>query len=113
VLVSFRYERETRTPHSEAYLIYVDDSDQAEGRIDIHFTDSAIRATLAIGELMSEEELQELIGDIDERLVMPADPYREDFVVNVWRGRDGGAYSDDEELEDEDDDEESGNGFRL
>ncbi|WP_343395037.1 hypothetical protein [Candidatus Amarobacter glycogenicus] len=39
---------------------------------------------------------------------MTADPYREDFVVTVWRGSPAGVYSD----SDADDDEEEDT-FRL
>jgi hypothetical protein len=34
----------------------------------------------------SEDDVQDLIGEIDERLVMTAHPYREDSVVTVWLG---------------------------
>ena len=40
---------------------------------------------------------------------MTADPYREDFIVTVWKGSPAGVYSDSES--DDDDDEEGG--FRL
>ncbi|MDZ7728833.1 MAG: hypothetical protein U5Q44_11905 [Dehalococcoidia bacterium] len=44
---------------------------------------------------------------------MTADPYREDFVVSVWKGSPGGTYSD-TDLEDEDDESEDGDQpFRL
>jgi hypothetical protein len=43
---------------------------------------------------------------------MSNDPYREDFVVTVWAGRQGGVYSE-EDLEEEEEGEEEmegGNG---
>ena len=53
-----------------------------------------------------EDDIQDLIGEIDERLVLSTDAYRDDFVVTVWRGVQAGVYS--EEDDDEDDEVEDG-----
>lgn len=99
----FRFEREARTPHSEVFVIEGDGGDSV-GRVDLHYTPSVAYATLCIPESLGEDEIQDLIGQIDERLVMTSDPYREDFVVTVWNGREAGVYSD-EDADDEEDDE--------
>lgn len=113
--MAYQFEREARTPHSEIFVIERENGETA-GRVDLHFTPSVTYATLCITEGMSEDDIQDLIGQIDERLVMTTDPYREDFVVTVWTGQESGVYSDedmDDEFDDEDDeDEETGNGQR-
>ena len=44
-------------------------------------------------------------------MVLNAEPYREDFIVTVWLGRQAGVYS--EEIDDEEAEEEvEGNGHR-
>jgi hypothetical protein len=106
-VAEYQFERESRTPFSEAYSI--EDEGDVVGRVDLHFTSSGIvYATLCVPTDFDDDELHDLIAEVDERLVMPAEPYRDDFVVTVWRGSNGGVYS--EELEDEDDDEGGGNG---
>ncbi len=61
----------------------------------------------------SENDVQELIGAVDERLVMTAQPFREDFVCTVWLGRHAGVYSEELEDESEDDtDDVDGNGHK-
>ena len=100
------FERESRTPHSEAYALWEEDG--LIGRVDIHYQGSNVYATLCTTADASDERIQELIDTIDERLVMTSDPFREDFIVTVWRGSPAGVYSD-SEGEDEEDDE----GFRL
>jgi|GEM_PF-254807 len=103
----YHFEREARTPYSEIFVIE-NDSGEDVGRVDLHFTPSVTYATLCIPENLSEDDIQEMIAQIDERLVMTTDPYREDFVVTVWTGRESGVYSDedmDDEDEDDDDDE--------
>lgn len=105
----YRFEREARTPYSEVFIIEDEDGDDV-GRVDLHFTPSVAYGTLCVGEDLDEDDVQDLIAQIDERLVMTTDPYREDFVVTVWTGHESGVYSDEDVDDDEDDDEFSENG---
>lgn len=107
----YHFERECRTPYSESYVI--DDGDRELGRVDLHYTPSVAYATLCVPDGFSDDDVQDLITEIDERLVMSHDPYREDFVVTVWAGHEAGVYSEEEELEEEEEEEEvEGNGHR-
>ena len=116
-MAEYNFERESRTPYSESFVIEADDDDV--GRVDLHYTPSITYGTLCIPDSLSEDEIQELISEIDERLVMSNDPYREDFVVTLWVGRQAGVYSEEdleeeeEEAEEEEEEElEGGNGHR-
>src|SRR5581483_7271796 len=71
----YSFEREARTPYSEAFTIESDDGADV-GRVDLHYTPTITYATLCVGESLTEDDIQELIGQIDERLVMTSDPYR-------------------------------------
>ena len=106
----YQFERESRTPFSESFI--VEDEGEQVGHVDIHFTPAGIvQATLCVPAGFDEDAIEELIAEIDERLVLTADQYREDFVVTVWRGERVGIYSeDDEEADDEDDEDEHTNG---
>lgn len=101
----YHFERETRTPYSEVFIIESEEGENA-GRVDLHFTPSVVYATLCVPEGTDEDQIQEMIGQVDERLVMTTDPYREDLVVTVWTGRETGIYSDEDSDEDEEDDDE-------
>ena len=100
----YHFERQTRTPHSECYVIAADDSEI--GRVDIHYAADIAHATLCVPDDYSEDAIQDLIAEVDERLVMSADPFRDDFVVTVWIGRQAGVYS--EEYDEEEDVEGNG-----
>ncbi len=107
----YRFERECRTPYSEAYDITLDETQV--GRVDIHFATHIVRATLCVGENMTADEIRELIDVIDEELVLPTDVERDDFFVTVYQGREAGIFSDEdfedfmeEDLEDEEEFEE-------
>ena len=109
----FEFDRECRTPSSESYII--EKEDEEIGRVDIHYTPSVSYATLAVVESLTEEDIRALISDIDERLVLTNDPFREDFVVTVWSGRESAVFSDedfDRDDDEEEDDEDPGNGHR-
>jgi hypothetical protein len=109
----YHFERESRTPYSESYTI--EEDDRVIGRVDLHFSAGVAYATLCVPESLTEDDVQDLIGEIDERLVMTADPYREDFIVTVWAGREAGIYSDEdfEREEAEEDAETNDNGHRF
>ena len=98
--MDYRFERECRTPYSEAYIISMEE-EQIIGRVDIHFTSSVVNATLCVGENMTAEEIRQLISMIDEELVLSSDVPRDDFIVTVYQGREAGVFSDEEFLDDE------------
>lgn len=108
---AIHFERIARTPHSEAWRIESDAA--AIGRVDLHFTGSKAYGALVVHTSVPEEDIEELIAEVDARLVSTADEYREDFVVTVWRGTEFGTYSEDdsgdsadfEDDPDEDDDD--------
>jgi|ERR687897_167737 hypothetical protein len=103
-MAKFNFEREARTPQSEAFII---ESDGDEiGRVDLHYSNATAYATLCVPTDFDDQAIEELIGEIDERLVMSWEPLRDDFVVTVWSGREVGVFS--ESGDDDDDDDEGG-----
>jgi len=116
-LADYHFERETRTPHSEAFVIETNGEEIA--RVDLHYSNATCYATLCVPDSFDDDAIEELIGEIDERIVMSWEPLRDDFIVTVWTGREVGIFSesgddDDEDFEDEDEDDdiESSNGNR-
>ncbi len=110
-MADYQYARESRTPHSEVYTI--EDEGDIIGRVDLHFSSGAAYATLCVPTEYDEDDIHDLIADIDQRLVLPAEPGREDFVVTVWRGSAAGVYSEDEEDDEGEDEDESGTNGRA
>jgi hypothetical protein len=102
----FQFERESRTAHSEVFIILVEENEV--GRADIHYGPDVANATLCVPDEFSESDIQELIGEIDDRVVMTAQPFREDFIATVWLGRQAGVYSEDFEAGEEEEEEEEG-----
>src|SRR3990170_4814681 len=101
---SYSFERETRTPMSETFVIE-HDGDEI-GRVDLHYAGSTAYATLVVPLDYDDDQVEELIGEIDERLVMSWEPLRDDFIVTVWAGREVGVFSETGDEDDDDDDED-------
>ncbi|HEY4684844.1 MAG TPA: hypothetical protein VII57_02245 [Dehalococcoidia bacterium] len=110
-MATYHFERETRTPHSEAFVIEADGDEV--GRVDLHYAASTAYATLCVPAEFDDDAIEELIREIDERLVMSWEPLRDDFIVTVWAGREVGVFSETgEEDEENEEDIEGGNGNR-
>ena len=90
-MANFYFERECRTPNSECYTILEDDS--AVGRVDIHYTDAVVHATLNVGESLTTDAIQDLIDNIDEDLIDSVGITRQEIIVHVHQGRDLGVFS--------------------
>ena len=88
---NYYFERECRTPNSECYTVIEDDN--TIGRVDIHFTDSIVHATLNVAESLTTEDIQDLIDSIDEELVDSVGITRQEIIVHVHQGRDIGVFS--------------------
>lgn len=95
----FQFDRECRTWTSESYVIEQDDEEI--GRVELHYTPAITYGTLCVLESITEDEIRSLISEIDERFVLTNDPFREDFLVTVWNGREHAGYSD-EDFDDDD-----------
>ncbi len=93
-MADFTFEREVRTPYSEAYNVL--EADRQVGRVDIHFTYDVVHVSLTVDESLTQEAIQELIDTIDEDLVDAVGIAREEFIVHVFQGRQTGVYSDNE-----------------
>lgn len=103
---NYKLVRLIRTPSSECYLIW--DENSRVGQADIHYTEGLVHCTIILEEEMSSERINELISQLDDDVVSSYLPdfEREDFFVNVFVGEEVMSYSDDESDDDEDDEDD-------
>lgn len=104
-MADYRFERECRTPSSEAYIVL--NEENPVGRIDLHFTHAIVHGTLNVAESVTQDEIHDMIEAVDQELVMTADTSCEDFVVVVYQGREIGTFSA-QDFDDEEQGEEEG-----
>ena len=93
-MADFTFEREVRTPYSEAYTIQ--EADRRVGRVDIHFANEMVHVALAVDESLTQDAIQEIIDTIDEDLLDAVGITREGFVLHVFQGRETGVGGDNE-----------------
>ena len=93
-MADFTFEREVRTPYSEAYTIQ--EAERVVGRVDIHFADEMVHVALAVDESLTQDAIQEIIDTIDEDLLDAVGITRDGFVVHVFQGRETGVFGDNE-----------------
>ena len=95
-MVDFSFEREVRTPYSEAYLVM--EMDRQVGRVDIHFTPEMVHVAVSVDESLTQETIQQIIDAVDEDIVDAVGINRGNFVVHVFQGRETGVFSDENEF---------------
>ena len=91
-MADFSFEREVRTPYSEAYTIL--ELDRPVGRVDIHFTAEMVHVALAVDESLTRDVIREIIDAVDGDIVDVVGIDRGNFVVHVWQGRETGVFGD-------------------
>jgi hypothetical protein len=99
-LANLRFEREVRTPYSEAYLVM--EQERQVGRVDIHFTPEMVHIAVSVDESLTQETVQQIIDTVDEDLVDAVGINRGNFVVHIFQGRETGVLSDENEFNEED-----------
>lgn len=101
-----RLVRVVRTPSSESFVIWQDDT--RLGQVDIHYGWDLIHATLILETDLSEDDQAGLVELIDEDAVSSHLPRfsREDFLVTVFRAEELEPFSDGPDPEELEDDEE-------
>lgn len=92
-MADLRWEREVRTPYSEAYLVM--EQGRQVGRVDIRFTPEIVNVAVSVDESLTQETVQQIIDTVDEDLVDAVGINRGNFVVHIFEGRETGVLSDD------------------
>ena len=90
-MAKFSFERECRTAFSECYTVLNDE--EAVGRVDIHFAETVVHATLNVAESLTTPEIQDLVDTMDEELVDSVGIARHEVIVHVHQGKDLGVFS--------------------
>ena len=90
-MANFYFQREARTPNSECYTVL--DGESNVGRLDIHYANSVVHATLSVDESLTTESIQGLINTMDEELLDAVGITRQEFIIHVHQGRDLGVFS--------------------
>ena len=87
----FDYEREVRTPQSEAYLIL--DGEQPVGRIDTHFMPGLAHVTVCVTPSITPEQIEEILSDIDADMLNTVGTEHDTHHFHVFQGNEIRVFS--------------------
>ncbi len=90
-MAGYNFQRETRTPYSECYIVLRDDA--TIGRLDMHFAEPVVHATLNVDDGVTSEDVQDIIDDIEAELLDAVGIYRQEIIIHVHQGKDLGVYT--------------------
>ena len=85
----FEFERECRTPYSECYTVLRDEDTVAGWTSTCR---GMVHSTLNASDVLSNDDIQDLIDTVDADLIGPVASSRQDVIVHVHQGRDLGAF---------------------
>lgn len=80
----FEFIREIRTPYSEVFSLYIDENEDIDGRLDVHYLDNDnVTALLSMFKKCNEEDIQILLSAIDDQIINMADIENGSFYIEV------------------------------
>ncbi len=88
----FDYEREVRTPSSEAFLIL--NGEDTVGRIDTHFLPGVAHIAIAVEQSLTDEQIEEIISDIDSDMLNTVGSERDSHMFHIFQGHEIRVFSD-------------------
>ncbi|MCK9486323.1 MAG: hypothetical protein M0R73_06430 [Dehalococcoidia bacterium] len=91
-MASFTFEQLFRTTQSEQWKV-LDAAGATAGRVDVHFEPGVARVSVVVQDDVNEDDLQDLLSTIDERLV--PQKARADVKITAWRGAALGTFAPD------------------
>lgn len=82
---NFDFIREYRTPNSEVYSIYIDEHDDVDGRLDLHYlVNGNVTGLLSLFKEISDEDVAVVLAAIDDKIVEVADIDAGNFFIEVY-----------------------------
>ena len=82
---NFDFIREYRTPNSEVYSIFIDEHEDVDGRLDLHYlNDGSVTGLLSLYKEFSDDDVTVILTSIDDKIVDTADIDSGNFFIEVY-----------------------------
>lgn len=80
----FEFIRQIRTLTSEVYTIFIDDNEDVDGRLDIHYiNDNYVSALLSLYKDFNDDDINVLLTAIDDQIINTADIDKGNLYIEV------------------------------
>lgn len=84
-MTKFDFIREFRTPSSEVYSIYVDEHEDLDGRLDLHYlNDGRVTGVLSLYKSYNDDDVMALLAAIDDKIVDASELGDGKFIIEVY-----------------------------
>ena len=94
-MTNYTLQRELRTPHSESFFV-VDGDDRDVGRLDVHFPQGMVHATLILRESLTDEDLRDVVNRFIQEMNHLVGVDGMEVAVHVYQGEERGVFHNDD-----------------
>ncbi len=91
----YTLQREVRTPHSESFFV-VDNEDRDVGRLDVHYPQGMVHATLVVRENLTDEDLREIVNRFFQEMNQLVGVDGIEVAVHAYQGEERGVFHNDD-----------------
>ncbi len=91
----YTLQREVRTPHSESFFV-VDNEDRDVGRLDVHYPQGMVHATLVVRENLTDEDLREIVNRFFQEMNQLVGVDGIEVAVHAYKGEERGVFHNDD-----------------
>ena len=94
-MTNYTLHRELRTPNSESFFV-VDNEDRDVGRLDVHFPQGMVHATLIVRENLTEEDLRDIVNRFIQEMNQLVGVDGIEVAVHAYQGEERGVFHNDD-----------------
>ena len=87
----YTLQREIRTPHSESYFV-VDGEDRDVGRLDVHYPQGMVHASLIVRENLTDEDLSDIVNRFIQEMNQLVGVDGIEVAVHAFQGHERGVF---------------------
>ena len=94
-MTNYTLQREIRTPFSESFFV-VDGDDRDVGRLDVHFPQGMVHATLILRENLTDEDLRDVVNRFIQEMNHLVGVDGMEVAVHAYQGEERGVFHNDD-----------------
>ena len=94
-MTTYTLQREVRTPHSESFFV-VDNEDRDVGRLDVHYPQGMVHATLVVRPNLTDEDVKEIVNRFFQEMNQLVGVDGIEVAVHAYQGEERGVFHNDD-----------------
>lgn len=91
-MAEYEFQREVRTPFSES-LFVIDEADREVGRIEVHYPNGMVHATLIVSTELTESDMRSIANRFIQESAHTIGVDGTEIAIHVYQGDDRGVFA--------------------